>query len=273
MKLGWITLCSLLFLSSLFGEIKEIRSFREISSQIDKNTLLLLDIDNTLIHPVQELGTDQWFHSRINHYRSRGYSYGDALELALPEWEAVQNISVMRLVEPDWDLFVEKLQGNPHIQVMGMTTRGLSLATRTIHQLCTLGIDLSKHAPTKEEMPFYNANKVILYRKGIFFTSGTHKGKALKQFLEKINFMPSKVVFVNDKRGHLRQVEETMEKENIPFVGLRYGYLDQKVKNFREDIANIQFESFKKILSDVDAERILISQGGLSSNSSEFAKS
>ena len=39
-------------------------------------------------------------------------------------------------------------------------------------------------------------------------------------------------------------------KKNIPYIGLRYAYLDHKVKNFRSDIAEKQYEAFKKIPSD-----------------------
>lgn len=245
----------------LIAEIREISSFKEIREHLQLPSLLILDIDNTLIFPAQEMGSDQWFHSRIDFYRQRGYSYSEALERALPEWEAIQNITQVKLVEPYISNFMKEAQEDGSLHVMGMTTRGLALATRTVHQLESVGIQFTKSAPSNEELPFFNS-KVILYKKGIFFTSGTHKGKALKQLLEKLDYRPQNIVFVNDKRGHLRQVEETMEDAGIPFIGLRYGYLDQKVRNFRKDIASVQFEAFQSIMSDIEAEKILNSMGG-----------
>jgi hypothetical protein len=245
----------------LCAEIREISSFKEIHPYLKPRTLLVLDIDNTLIYPAQEVGSDQWFHSRIDYYRQRGYSYSDALDFALPEWEAVQNVTQVKLVEPYILDFLRSVQKDTALQVMGMSTRGLGLAKRTVHQLETLSIDLSKTAPSRKELPFLNS-RAILFRKGVFFTACTHKGKALKMFLDEIGYHPQQVVFVNDKRGHLRQVEETLEEHGIPYVGLRYGYLDQKVKNFRKDIADVQYEAFQKIMSDIEAEKILASKGG-----------
>jgi hypothetical protein len=244
----------------LCAEIREISSFKEVTAHLKPRTLLILDIDNTLIYPAQEVGSDQWFHSRIDYYRQRGYSYSDALDLALPEWEAVQNITQVKLVEPYITEFMRTVQKDTSLHVMGMSTRGLALASRTVHQLDSLAIDLSKSAPTQKELPFLNP-RAVLFRKGIFFTAGTHKGRALKKLLDELGSTPQQVVFVNDKRGHLRQLEETLEEIGIPYVGLRYGYLDQKVKNFRSDIAEVQFESFQRIMSDLEAEKILASKG------------
>lgn len=148
-------------------------------------------------------------------------------------------------------------------KVIGFTTRGLALATRTVHQLKSIGIDLTTSALTEEEIFFQNGHGVI-FRKGILFTSGTHKGKAFGKFLNILNITPKSVLFINDKASDLAQVEEYCLENNIPFIGLRYGYLDEKVKNFRADIADVQFTKFKHILSDHEADKFLKTAANLS---------
>lgn len=238
----------------LFGKIIEVTHFDEIKEHLTSDTLIILDIDNTLITPIQEVGTDQWFCHRRDWYEIQGRTSSEALELALAEWEAIQNITQVKAVEAQTPEIVQNLQ--KHFPVMGLSTRGLALATRTVYQLKDIGMDLSISAPSKEDVPLLNP-QAILFRKGILFTSGTHKGKALLKLFEKLNFHPKRVVFINDKATNLREVEVACEERKIPFTGLRYGFLDDKVKAFRSDIARVQFENFKMILSDKEAKSLI----------------
>jgi len=248
----------LLFVCSYIdAEIIETAHFNEIENYIpNKDILVILDIDNTLIEPVQELGTDQWFYHRLQEYIAKGLNSAEALDITLAEWHAIQSITKMQLVEKQIDETVAHMQKNGYT-IMGLTTRGLSLSTRTVEQLHSVGVNLTKTAPTQEEIFFKNGLHYVLFRGGALFTAATHKGKALFTFLDAIDYKPKSVVFINDKATHLREVEVACIEKGIPFIGLRYGYTDERVKNFRKDIADIQFEHFGHILSDKSAENIL----------------
>ena len=65
------------------------------------------------------------------------------------------------------------------------------------------------------------------------------------------------MLFINDKASHLKEVERACEQAKIPFIGLRYGFLDEKVKRFSHEIAAIQWEHFGKLLSDEETATIL----------------
>ncbi len=244
----------LLFAFPLCGKIVEIAHFDELKEYVASDTFIILDIDNTLLTPIQEVGTDQWFCHRRDWYELQGSSATEASELALAEWEAVQNITQVKAVEAQTPEIVRYLQN--HFTVIGLSTRGLALATRTVYQLKSIGMDLSLSAPTKEDVPLL-IPQAILFRKGILFTSGTHKGKALLKLFEKFNYYPKRIVFINDKATNLREIEVACEEQKIPFIGLRYSFLDEKVKSFRSDIARVQFENFKMILSDQEAKHLM----------------
>ena len=244
----------LLVTAPLSAKIVEVKHFEEIKEYLLPNSLVILDIDNTLITPVQELGTDHWFCFRKEWHMKQGKTAAEALERALAEWEAVQNITQVIPVEkstPDIVRFIQR-----HYKVVGLTTRGLGLATRTICQLRDVGIDLGQSALTHIDVPFLNP-RAILYRKGVLFTAGTHKGHALLKLLDRFEYRPKRVIFINDKAPNLREIEVACEGRSIPFIGLRYSYLDEKVKGFRADIAQVQFEQFKSILSDEEAKQLI----------------
>ena len=112
-------------------------------------------------------------------------TYQDAIEKALAEWEAVRHVTKVQLVEEGTDQIIAQLQQEKYV-VMGLTTQGLSLATRTVQQLASLQIDLLKTAPSRQDQYFISEHGV-LYRHGLLFTSGTPKGEALLKLLNRIN--------------------------------------------------------------------------------------
>lgn len=239
------------------GEIIETMKFSDLKKYITPKTLVILDIDNTLLIPVQELGTDQWFYHRIKYYEKQGLNRTDSLEKALAEWTAIQSVTKVRVVEEGTQDFISGLQKAGYT-IMGLTTRGLGLSHRTIEQLKSISIDLSLTAPSQDEVHFMNGGEGILYRKGVLFTAGTNKGQALKRLVDTINYRMENVVFINDKASHIKEIETTCQALGIPFIGLRYGYTDEQVRNFRQDIADVQFEHFGHILSDKNAEELLM---------------
>lgn len=239
----------------LHGEIVETMKMGELYNYLKPNMLIVFDIDNTIIEPSQTLGSDQWFHHRMDQYIDYGYTKEVALEFALREWMAVQNITKVKLVEEGIDKIIADLQKKGY-PVIGLTTRGLGMSTRTVHQLQSVGVDLEASAPYKEEFHFMNG-RGVLFRDGILFTANTDKGEALRKYLEQANYHPSSIMFINDKYSHIVPVATYTEKAGIPFIGLRYGYVDEKVKNFPKDTALIQFYNFGHIISDEEANSIL----------------
>ena len=248
---------SILFLiyCPLQAEILEIKNMDQVYNYLKPNTLIIFDIDNTLIEPVQSVGSDQWFRHRIAYWIDHGMEQEVALEKALADWMAVQNITKMQLSEPNIAKIVRHLQGR-NFTVMGLTTRGLGMSTRTNQQLATVGIDLSKTAPSKDDIFFMN-QRGVLFREGTLFTANTHKGAALFKLLDQLDMTPKMILFINDKRSHIVPIEEWAIKRNIPFIGLRYSQLDEKVKNMDIEVTDIQFENFGHILSDDEAREIL----------------
>lgn len=249
-------LSSILAVTSLFAEIIETHKFSDILKYSNAETLVLLDIDDTILVPAQTLGTDVWFQHRLNIHRMSD-DYEIALDKALAEWEAIRHLTQMQLVENDTPEMISLLQQN-NIATMGLTTQGLALATRTINQLKSFQIDLSTTAPSENDHYFINKHGV-LYRHGVLFTSGTLKGPAIMKLLELMNFHPEHIVFINDKLTHLKDVEKSLVAAGIQFTGLRYTRSDERVANFDPKIADIQWShsTFNHILSDEEAEALI----------------
>jgi hypothetical protein len=227
----------------------EFPSFKGLSEHLTSDTVLLLDIDDTLLITKQMLGCDEWFNIRV---KKQG------LEKALAEWEGIRHLTQMEIVEEGTEKLISALQ-KKGVRVMGLTTQGLALATRTVHQLQEQGIDLSLTAPSVEDIYLSNKGHGVIFRHGILFTSGTHKGEAFFQLCKQIGYTPKRVVFVNDKASHIAELESAAKSRGVEFLGLRYAYSDQRKAAFSPEIAEIQFtrSSPAYLLSDDEARCIL----------------
>lgn len=243
---------ALFICSSIGAKIIEIKYFNESIPYLTQNTLFILDIDDTLLVPKQMLGSDMWFEDRIKQQKG-----SEAFEKTLNEWEGIRHFTQMQIVEPGAQKTIEDLQKKEHI-IIGLSTQSLTLSKVTFNQLINNQIDLRVTAP-QENYYFQNENKGVLYVNGILFTSGTSKGKALFQLLEKTKQRFKRIVFMNDKGSHLADIEQEAEKNHIEFIGLRYGYSDFRKKSFDSRIANIQLNrsGFTQILSDEEAKALL----------------
>ena len=251
----WLA-CFLVAISQLQGAIVEVEHFQEVPLHIKKETLVIFDIDDTLLIPVQMLGCDEWYMHRLKQSQQAGLTPTTAFEKALNEWEAVRFLTKMEIVEPKSEKIVRSLQ-DQNYTVMGLTTQGLALATRTVHQLNENQIDLSITCPSKEDHYFLIGGHGVLYRQGILFTSGTSKGESLFALLDKLGIKPERIVFLNDKATHLRDIEQVAQMRGVEFIGLRYAYSDARKKAFSPEIADFEWNHSPlcHLLSDEEAKK------------------
>ncbi|NDD57740.1 MAG: DUF2608 domain-containing protein [Chlamydiae bacterium] len=247
----FLVLVSIFFSSIASAKIIEIQSFKELPSYVNEKTLLLLDIDDTLLIPSHMLGCDEWFNHRIKFYVDQGMDAKLSLEKTLGEWEAIRHLSNMEIVEKGTESILQDLQKDG-FTVMGLTTQGVGLSHCTINHLLQNQIELFSSAPFKEPFYFEQKNRGVLFRKGVLFTAGTDKGICLFKLCDHFGYVPQKIVFINDKATHLQEIEAEAAKRGVEFIGLRYGYNDAKKQNFDPKIAEIQFHnsSFQSILTD-----------------------
>jgi hypothetical protein len=131
------------------------------------------------------------------------------------------------------------------------------LLDRTLAQLAPLQIDFSSTAQIKETLLFVDLQGTI-YKQGIIFVGhGIEKGPALIAYLKRLNKNPKRIVVIDDKLSNIENIAKTLEPLGIDFVGIRYSGVDDKVKAFNPKIADLQWEHFKRILSDEEALQLL----------------
>ncbi|TET36285.1 DUF2608 domain-containing protein [Candidatus Dependentiae bacterium] len=198
--------------------------------EYNKDTLVIFDICNTLGAPPTDLASDQWFSALFQQGMNDGRPVDEALSTALAPYCYAQHHQWLVPIEPDTVSTVKSLQQRG-ITVIALTARGLYLFYRTLEQLHKIDIDFTHTSPRKAVVS-YGVKNQSLYSHGIIFAGSLNKGDVLKHWLEQLKFQPKKIIFIDDKLKNIETVADAMKTANYPFVGIRYGHLDERVKNF-----------------------------------------
>lgn len=216
------------------GEIIEITAIDSTKDHTThENILLIFDLDNVVMHPeggVGSPGSDEWWTRLVEIEKTAGADHSEAIKKALPLLHKAYMETDVKPVEPQVVTLIHSFQ-EKKITVMALTARSPQFSHRTIEQLASIGIDFSKTALIKEQHEKWLPEGAC-YQHGILFCGIHDKGLALAALLAATGFNPTKIVCIDDKLKNLTAVELVLQKHTIPFLGLRYGYLDEAIHLF-----------------------------------------
>ncbi|MCI0458028.1 MAG: DUF2608 domain-containing protein [Gemmataceae bacterium] len=221
--------------------IREIMSMKEIVSSIDETTLLVLDVDNTVIEPEGNLGSDQWWYFLVAKYQQidkmeEKKAHREAMDL----WNKTQWLITVRAVETLTPGII-KQQQQRGVKVMGFTARTPDIAEKTLEQLQSIGVDYSNHPIHAKDFKFQLDGGSARYTKGVLFIGeGNDKGKALVQFLKTIAFNAKRIVFVDDKEKNVESVAAALKANGTEYLCFKYDATYPKVRQFEADTRDIR---------------------------------
>ena len=231
-----LALLSLLFISPLFAIIIESNDIHAILPHVydthhHKEILVVFDIDNTIGEIKDGFGGDEWFSALLTERIKHGTHIDTAVAEILPLYFQIQATLWLEPVQECTPKLISFLQ-DIDIATMALTARSFPLMQRTMEQLTNMEIDFTRNSLSNKNINL-TLRDVAHYRDGVIFSGQNNKGELLVKFFETIGYHPQKVIFIDDKLKYVEQVAAAMEQANIPFVGIRYGHLDNKAANYK----------------------------------------
>ncbi len=211
--------------------ILEIQHVREALNDIHYDTWLILDLDNTVMTPRLELGSDSWFGGLFEHFVKKNIDPALAKPWVFSVYDAVQHFIRTASVEPEIIIIIKALQ-DIGIPVIGLTARGYSIRHQTMRQLADIDVDFSRNSIAKDDGVFCAG--------GVIYCDGKNKGKILEQFFTQQGHLPRHVGMLDDKKKNLEHVMSALQPSGVNFSGFRYAYLDEQVEQFDMAMANLQ---------------------------------
>jgi len=158
--------------------------------------------------------------------------------LLFPKWDAFMHICPVQTTEENTAHLVKAIQRKCAAS-MALTARAPSLSKLTLRHLEELKIDFSHHAPFRIALETKHPAHL---EKGVLFASMKNpKGTLFRQYLENSEVKPGKVVFVDDAKHHVEQMEEELENLGVPFVGFHYTRSTERP--FDHELASKEYRS------------------------------
>lgn len=240
----------------LDADIIEIQQMEEIIPEIDADTLVFFDVDNTLLISECMLGSESWWSSTEKILEQTGITFENAASHLVPTmWKIFETVPQIALEKITPEL-IRNLQDQNQC-VFGLTARDLTpphfanFDLLTHHQLRNVLIDFSNHSLDLEGSAISN-----FFSHGIIFTCEQLKGPYLLNFLQSANLHPRKVIFIDDNLKQLQSVQASMDALGICFTGFHYLASRKFHEAFDPLIANIQLSyllNTGQLLSDEEA--------------------
>jgi FMN phosphatase YigB (HAD superfamily) len=268
--------CSLF--KSEFIEITSITQAENTLRQADQNTLVVFDIDQTLIDPAMKCGQPRYQQNKIfQKYRAELEQYlaerrkidpfyGEIFESKI--WQ-----SSFELVEPKTLDIIKSLQARG-IKIVALTSTqpgrfGIvdRMDIERSRNLKSVGIDFStsfkdQGVELKGLKPYIG--NYPTYYKGIIcpaLNAGNTKGTALIAFFDAIKWTPKKVIFFDDSKNNVISVADEMRAHAIPCVAFLYraAFIPAK-DSLDESLVRFQMDYLRKhdtVLTDEEAAAMM----------------
>jgi hypothetical protein len=288
MRNGLLFFAVLFFSScSLFkSDIKEIDSIvlaREALSNATQQTLVVFDMDDTLMAPTEKMF---WLPYRsfsdfcVSDLLFLIKFYADALIVSIKDSECMKTLisevfSKTNFVplEPKTIELIKNLQARK-VKVIALTASNTNkfgvienMQKWRLADLNQIGLDFSGSFE-KQEIVFDTLQPQFgsypMFYKGILCSARNPKGKVLAAFLEKNNCMPDKILFFDDSWAHCKSVNSEMKKLGIPVqcFWCRAAYkekikLNKKVIRYQFDylVEHKEFLSEKEAMEKMELEQ------------------
>lgn len=239
--------------------IVQTATVQDVLPLVDHNTWIVIDLDNTAFEGKQALGHTDWFYDKAYALMRGGMSLEEATRECYPEWIEVQKICPVKPVEEAFIPVLTQMQ-QQDIVVMALTHRQPSIADSTLRQLESLQLNLHNSAPFQDILVVPSSTPT-LYKDGVLFTGEYNKkGEIFVRFLSIIGQKPQKVLFIDDKRGHVEDVEKALTSQGIDYTGVHYTANEKVEKVYSPHLAEVQRKYMHTILSN-EAAALLIEHG------------
>ncbi|GGB19868.1 DUF2608 domain-containing protein [Agarivorans gilvus] len=238
-------------------EVIETSSYADITAKlaqelkqypVDK-TLLVLDIDNTILTSSVDLGGDIWYQWQRGKLDVKPTDEQKVACLFEDSIGLLYELNPQVLTEESVPSLVSQWQKDGYT-MFALTSRSPKYRAATERELLSKGIDfdVTALAPQGEETPVYRevTKRELSYSKGVMMTTGMNKGTMLQHILDKTGRSFDKIVFIDDSAKNIKNVDAAYKDSKDVDVSLfHYTRIEEQRK-----------EKFGSVLTQAQADKM-----------------
>lgn len=232
---------------SSFPTASSASKILKLIKNIPAEALIFLDVDDTIITPKSVTFRKPPYNQMIDRIKANKNNY-DNFEEIVSNWRLQRKVM---LIDEEWAQVLNTLKNDYSVYALTQMNTGQfgnidSVEDWRYKELKSLSIEFSDN----EKLTIFSPAKKddAVFYKGIFITGNHSKSGTLAKFSKALqaNF----IVFVDNRKDHLKDVKEYCEKNKIGFLGILFdglknlsGEPDPKLAEFQEQylIENAQW--------------------------------
>ncbi len=214
--------------------IRESEHLRDVSQHLCQDTILVLDLDRTLITSDVFYGSETWEVLVYKHLMSEGHPTRKAKKMSEAIWKRAQAKVTVRLIETCASRHIQEWQNQTN--VIGLTARDHTVIETTMKQLSSVDISFSTFNTRFQTTKLIREETHSVFHQGIAFCGDAPKNEILFQLIldNDILSLPKKIVMVDDRKHHLEMTRKNCHDYGIEFHGFRYNRCDNEYKNITQ---------------------------------------
>ncbi|WP_432464302.1 DUF2608 domain-containing protein [Agarivorans sp. QJM3NY_33] len=238
-------------------EVIDLNSYADITSKVaselkqypvDK-TLIVMDIDNTILTSSVDLGGDIWYQWQRGKLAIKPAAEQKVACLFEDTIGLLYELNPQVLTEESVPSLISQWQKDGYT-MMALTSRSPKYRAATERELLNKGIDfnVTALAPAGQTSPVYRevTKRELSYAKGVMMTTGMNKGTMLEYILKKTGRSFDKIIFIDDSAKNIKNVDAAYKDSKDVDVSL-FHYT--RVEHLRE-------QQFGSVLTQAQADKM-----------------
>jgi hypothetical protein len=185
---------------------------QDILPHLSEETLLVLDLDETVITSTTYHGSIEWAEDLIKKLIKEGLTEEEAIPNAVEVWAKAQEDITMQLTEDAVTAVIAKSS-----QYIACTKRSKHLYDTTLRHLNSVGVTFGYEGLS---YPIVGHEQAYFHH-GVIFCGDDSKGSALFSFLKE-SPLPPHIVMVDDTFIHLEDTAAVCHQHGVEFTGFHY---------------------------------------------------
>lgn len=244
---------------SFFSKTKSLASILE---SIPNNSLLVLDLDETVAVGSIALGLSAWFYSTMSTIGKHPSLGTQALSHTKDLYNRIQKHPDFKMMPvEDANTLSSHLPAlrARGVKIIGLTARNEDVRDATLQKLKNIGIEFDADAVPEGHAFSIQENRQVTIKGGIVFCDGSNKGAVITHMHNNnlVDFNDyTKVTFVDDGHGNCHAVLEALKKLGVAYCVWHYTHAEEN-HPFDPKTAWVQlihFQLTNRLLTNAEAK-------------------
>ena len=242
-------------------QVDDLAAIAPALAESPKRTLLVLDIDDTLLTSAGFFGSDAWYEWQKTLAADDPGKVPCLFDVISLNYEA----GSQQPTQPDGPTLVNALA----VDKLLLTSRNPLYRGGTLRTLHDAGYALPAPLGQASDGRSFDFRKSpearpvrVAYDQGLFMTTGQDKGLVLLDLLRRLGLRYDRVVLVDDGQKNITNMQAALRNAGIDYLGLHYTRVDKQVDADEAAAGRAGWQAWRRFLADTYPLRLQAMERG-----------